>query len=116
VLPFGQQSSFSAFALSGDGKHLILAAVSPDGQQQARIVDVASAQPVSQNLGHRAHQSAESAAFSPNGRILLTGGGDRTARLWSVPQGVPFGSPLAHPTGVRCVAFAPDGRHVATSQ
>jgi WD40 repeat protein/serine/threonine protein kinase len=116
VLPFGPQSRFSAFALSGDGKHLILAAVLPDGQQQARIVDVASAQPVSSNLGNRVYQPAESAAFSPNGQMLLTGSGDRTARLWSVPQGAPLGSPLAHATGVRSVAFAPDGRHLITSQ
>jgi WD40 repeat protein len=118
VLPFGEPGmgkSFSAIALSGDSKHVVLAATF-SGRPHVRIYDVASAQPVSPNLEHRAHQFAWSAAFSPDGQMLLTGGGDRTARLWSVPGGKPLGGPLTHPTSVSSVAFAPDGRHLATAQ
>jgi WD40 repeat protein len=48
--------------------------------------------------------------------MLLTGSNDRTVRLWSVPAGKALGGPLTHPTAISCVAFAPDGRHLATAQ
>jgi WD40 repeat protein/serine/threonine protein kinase len=113
VLPFGEPGSqrLTAIALSADGKHVVLA-----GTPHARIYDVASAQPVSPYLEHRAAQPVLSVALSPNGRTLLTGSGDRTARLWSVPGGEPLGGPRTHPTSVSGVAFAPDGRHLATAQ
>jgi WD40 repeat protein/serine/threonine protein kinase len=94
-----------------DDKHLVLAVGS-----QVRIYDVASAKQVSPSLEHRAMQPVLSAAFSPDGRTLLTGSSDHTARLWSVPEGKPLGGPLTHPTSVSAVAFAGDGRHLATAQ
>src|SRR5262249_6471004 len=101
---------------SGDGKHMVLAGCLSD-QPHVRIYDAASVQPVSPNLEHRALAGIVlSAAFSPDGQTLLTGAGDHTARLWSVPGGKPLGGPLTHPTTVSAVAFAPDGRHLATAQ
>src|SRR5262249_4941444 len=117
--PFGgpdMDTYFGAIALSGDGKHVVLADHGFLGNAQVRIFDVASAQPVSPNLEHRALQPVLSAAFSPDGRTLLTGAGEHTARLWSVPGGKPLGSPLTHPTRVTGVAFAGDGRPLATAQ
>ena len=54
-------------------------------------------------------------AFCPEGRRLLTAGGDRTARLWDVSTGSPLSRPLDHEGPVRAVAFYPDGRSVATA-
>jgi WD40 repeat protein/serine/threonine protein kinase len=121
VLPFGEagvEKYMSAIALSGNGKHMVLAGRSGrfSATPHGRIYDVASTESVSPHLEHRALQPILSAAFSPDGRTLLTGGGDRTARLWSVPGGKPLSAPLAHPTSVSCVGFAPDGRHLATAQ
>jgi WD40 repeat protein/serine/threonine protein kinase len=122
VLPLfgetGAEKYMTAIALSGDGKHVVLAdnGFFPACNAHARIFDVASAQPVSPNVEHRVMQPILSAAFSPDGQTLLTGSGDRTLRRWTVPGGKPLGDPLTHPTIVSSVAFARDGRHLATAQ
>jgi WD40 repeat protein len=61
------------------------------------------------------HQGAvEAVAFSPDGRLALTGSPDKTARLWDPTRGSPVGPPLAHPHPVSVVAFSPDGRTFLT--
>ncbi len=52
-------------------------------------------------------------AFSPDGRHLLTGSYDRTARLWEVGTGRQVRLLGPHPTKVHCVAFSPDGAFLA---
>jgi WD40 repeat protein len=112
----------TAMARSGDNKFVVLSGKTASENKtaanklHARIYNVASGQPVSLNLEHRAHQTIWAAAFSPDGQTLLTGASDRTARLWSVPGGNPLGSPLMHQTSLSAVAFAPDGRLLATAQ
>jgi hypothetical protein len=53
-------------------------------------------------------------AFSPDGRMALTGSEDRTARVWDAAAGTPLGQPLAHRGSVFAVAFSPDGRTILT--
>ena len=53
-------------------------------------------------------------AFSPDGKAVLTGSLDRTARLWDAATGRPIGPPLAHQGEVIAVAFSPDGKAVLT--
>jgi WD40 repeat protein len=52
-------------------------------------------------------------AFSPDGRLLLTGSIDKTARLWDARTGQPVGKPLRHPGGVWPAVFI-DAHTVAT--
>jgi len=53
-------------------------------------------------------------AYSPDGKVVLTGSKDNTARLWEVATGKPIGAPLQHQVPVRAVAWSPDGKRVLT--
>lgn len=56
-----------------------------------------------------------SAAFSRDGRLLLTGSSDQTARLWCVATGRPVGPPLAHPHSVCQAVWGRDEGSVLTA-
>ncbi len=53
-------------------------------------------------------------AFSPDGKTVITGSQDKTARLWDAATGQPLGQTLTHQGSVRAVAFSPDGKTVIT--
>ena len=61
--------------------------------------------------------SVESVAFSPDGRWVVTGSDDNTARLWDLTAADPAARPVVlkgHEGSVYAVAFSPDGRWVVT--
>jgi WD40 repeat protein/Flp pilus assembly protein TadD len=58
--------------------------------------------------------SVQIAAFSPNGKLVVTGSADRTARVWNVNTGNPVGALLKHKHEVICAAFSPDGARLVT--
>jgi WD40 repeat protein/tRNA A-37 threonylcarbamoyl transferase component Bud32 len=54
-------------------------------------------------------------ALRPDLKVILTGDGDGTARLWRLADGTPIGQPMRHPQGIRALSFSLDGTTVATA-
>ena len=67
---------------------------------------------VSSQFAHQ--QNIFALAFSPDGKYMVTGGEDNTARLWDAHTRKPIHLMLGHRDIVYAAAFSPDGKTLAT--
>ena len=99
----------AAIETGPDGRYL---AVVGTQIRKVELIEAVTGRSAAPPLEHE--NTVMRAAFSPDGRTLLTGSTDSTARLWSVPGGKPLSRPLDLHRSVLFVAFAPGGRSLLT--
>ncbi|MCP4108967.1 MAG: WD40 repeat domain-containing protein [Desulfobacteraceae bacterium] len=104
---------------SPDGQYIVTGcgSISKSGdileaENAARIWDYSGNQ-LAVMRGHGA--GVKNAAFSPNGRYLVTASWDNTARLWEVNTGKQIYIMQGHESLLLYSAFSPDGSHIVTA-
>jgi WD40 repeat protein len=117
----GAEAFVVSLAVSPDGR--LLAAGDKDGH--IMVWEISSGSLLFKKYAHRF--SVWTVAFSPDGTLLASGAFDGTVRLWDTGSWIEVGLLIeprlvdaetkdrAHMGWVRCVAFSPDSRTIATS-
>ena len=73
--------------------------------------DAATGRQLTRPLQH----DVQYAAFSSDGRRIVTASQDKTARVWDASTGLPLTAPLQHQDEVTHAEFSPDGQQIVTA-
>jgi WD40 repeat protein len=95
-------------------------AVSPDAralalvqQNTVSVIDLATGKRLTRLEGPAAEVLC--VAYSPDGKLLVTGGEDRLVRFWEAATGREVGALAGHRGPMRRLIFSPDGKTLATA-
>lgn len=104
----------------GGGLHSAPIAFSPDGKTLAvgirkivQIIEIETGKTLHELQGHEG--PIVSAAFSPDGKKLVTSSYDKTARIWEVDSGKELQKLEGHTGFVLSAVFLPDGKEILTT-
>ncbi|MCB0636372.1 MAG: NACHT domain-containing protein, partial [Lewinella sp.] len=102
----------------GDWSRLRFQEFSFNGLRVARpglVASFSGGQGQQENWFARGHAgSVNSVAYSPDGRCIITGSDDDTAKVWDAQTGACLLTLMGHSQMVLSVAYSPDGRHIIT--
>jgi WD40 repeat protein len=112
----GFEGALYAADLSSDGQKLAVGGI-PLGNGSlgnfVYVLDLASGQIEHTFTGHK--DIVSSLQFSPDGKLLLSGSNDSTARLYDLATDKTLHVCTGHKGSIRRIAFAPDGRQFVTA-
>ena len=104
-----------ALAFSNNGKLLACGGGAPTQEGELKIIDVATGK-VSQDIKANVHSDTVfGVAFSPDDKMLLSGGADKFAKTFDVATGKFLKSFEGHTHHVLGVGFSGDGKQIATA-
>ena len=89
----------------------LLAAAFSSPESAVRVWNVTSGELLWKGV-HR--ETVRMVAFSPDGRLLISGSNDDTAQIWDSASGQPIGRELVHRGEVFTVGFSPNGKLAVT--
>lgn len=114
-----QLSSFqtgypTSAAIAPDGNQLLIGGgvAYPSPYNRGILYDISTKNIVHEFLGHASR--INSVDISPDGKWILTGSTDRTAKLWNRQTGQEIRTFIGHKNEVSVVSFSPNGNKVMT--
>jgi WD40 repeat protein len=105
-VPKGRRTFGANF--SSDGTRLVLA-----GDTTSSVIDVETGE---LRLDLRGHTDiVNDAAYSIDGKYIVTAGADKVARIWNAQTGEPLQTLVGHTSMLLVALFSPDGKHILTA-
>jgi WD40 repeat protein/tRNA A-37 threonylcarbamoyl transferase component Bud32 len=121
--PWPHPGPLKTVVFSPDGRRALTAGLvveednpggKPNLRGEARLWDVTTGRTIGPAL--KQPQPIWAAAFSPDGRLLLTGSESGDVQFWLTATGLPLGPPRHNIGNVSAVAFSPEGKTALTGR
>ena len=115
---FKHAGRLNVLTISPDERTLLVTShVDPFSQDQAgvaHLIDLRNGRVSKRPIRH--NQEITVAAFTPDGRTVITSSKDNTTRFWNADTGNEYGEPLRHEQTVSAISVSPDGNTIVTAR